>query len=275
MGPTDDVSSRPLPLPSRVGTSASAVTIPIKPLVDKMSKPAAFTKPSATVTPTLKSTGMTASSAKSTVLTTASTKTVSTSTMVPSTQQFKNVEKGEASSTTCSPKPDSLLSETVTTSIVTSSTPSQDTDSDPNVSSTTGLDTKKKVDINKDIKTIKKEFDSLTSFKEKKDIGEELFAPSATIIQQVKPKYNNKIEKKPQSSSKYNDIFSVNDVKKAKDKLIKDRGSLGKILKRDKMKVKQRFQTNDLKDFLAADNKPTIKKAVVPDKKTSRVQGES
>merc|ERR1711976_1145952 len=132
-------------------------------------------------------------------------------------------------------------------SIVTSSTLSQDTDSDPNVSSTWGLDTKKKVDINKDIKTIKKEFDSLTSFKEKKDIGEELFAPSATIIQQVKPKYNNKIEKKPQSSSKYNDIFSVNDVKKAKDK----------------MKVKQRFQTNDLKDFLAADNKPTIKKAVV------------
>merc|ERR1711894_42668 len=122
-------------------------------------------------------------------------------------------------------------------------------------------------DINKDIKTIKKEFDSLTSFKEKKDIGEELFAPSATIIQQVKPKYNNKIEKKPQSSSKYNDIFSVNDVKKAKDKLIKDRGSSGKDLKKDKMKVKQRFQTNDLKDFLAADNKPTIKKAVVPDKK--------
>merc|ERR1712087_703856 len=114
--------------------------------------------------------------------------------MVPTTQQFKNVEKGEASSTTCSPKPDSVLSETVTTS-VNSSTPSQDTDSDPNVSSTTGLDSKKKVDINKDIKTIKKEFDSLTSFKEKKEIGEELFAPTATIIQQVKPKYN-KIEKK-------------------------------------------------------------------------------
>merc|ERR1739838_507751 len=77
---------------------------------------------------------------------------------------------------------------------------------------------KKKVDINKDIKTIKKEFDSLTSFKEKKDIGEELFAPSATIIQQVKPKYNNKIEKKPQSSSKYNDTFQLGFLKKAKDK---------------------------------------------------------
>merc|ERR1712045_1088017 len=263
-----DDASRPLPLPSRAGTSASAVTIPIKPLVDKMSKPAAFTKPSATVTPTLKSTGMTASSTKPTVLTTTSTKTVSTSTMVPTTQQFKNVEKGEASSTTCSPKPDSVLSETVTTS-VNSSTPSQDTDSDPNVSSTTGLDSKKKVDINKDIKTIKKEFDSLTSFKEKKEVGEELFAPSATIIQQIKPKYNNKIERKPQSSSKYNDTFQLGFLKKAKDKTkdIKDRVSSGKDMKKDKMKVKQRFQTNDLKDFLAADNKPTIKKAVVSDKK--------
>ena len=175
------------------------------------------------------------------------------------------MEKGEASSTTCSPKPDSVLSETVTTS-VNSSTPSQDTDSDPNVSSTTGLDSKKKVDINKDIKTIKKEFDSLTSFKEKKEVGEELFAPSATIIQQIKPKYN-KIEKKPQSSSKYNDIFSMNDVKKSKDKLVKDRASSGKDAKKDKMKVKQRFQTNDLKDFLAADSKQTIKRAVVTDKK--------
>merc|ERR1712083_1174711 len=101
-------------------------------------------------------------------------------------------EKGEASSTTCSPKPDSVLSETVTTS-VNSSTPSQDTDSDPNVSSTTGLDSKKKVDINKDIKTIKKEFDSLTSFKEKKDLVEEsLFTPTATIMQAVKPKYEKK-----------------------------------------------------------------------------------
>merc|ERR1712073_239418 len=108
----------------KAGTSATPGTVPIKPLVDKLSKPAAFTKPSATVTPTLKSTGLTASSVKPTVLTTTSTKTVSTSTMVPTTQQFKNVEKGEASSTTCSPKPDSVLSETVTTS-VNSSTPSQ------------------------------------------------------------------------------------------------------------------------------------------------------
>ena len=254
----DEPSTRPLPLPSKAGTSASAVTIPIKPLVDKMSKPAAFTKPSATVTPTLKSTGLTASSVKPTVFTTTSTKTVSTSTMVPSTQQFKNVEKGEASSTTCSPKPDSGMTETT---VVTSSTPSQDTDSDPNVSSTTGLESKKKVDINnKDIKTFKKEFDSLTSLKEKKEIGEELFAPTATIIQQVKPKYNNKIEKKTSISSRY-DIFNpINDVKK-KDKLNKDK-ILSSKEKKDKLKVKQRFQTNDLKDFLAADNKSTIKKTI-------------
>merc|ERR1712113_1274838 len=48
-------------------------------------------------------------------------------------------------------------------------------------------------DINRDIKTIKKEFDSLTSFKEKKDLVEEsLFTPTATIIQAVKPKYDKK-----------------------------------------------------------------------------------
>merc|ERR1712083_1029539 len=136
----------------------------------------------------------------------------------------KNVEKGEASSTTSSPKPDSLPQALVEalTPTVTSSTPSQDTDSDPNVSSTTGLDSKKKLDINKDIKTIKKEFDSLTSFKEKKELGEELFAPTATIIQQVKPKLN-KIEKRPPISSKF-DIFGspFNDLR-TKDKIAKDK----------------------------------------------------
>merc|ERR1712062_405624 len=54
---------------------------------------------------------------------------------------------------------------------------------------------------------------------------------------------------------------------KSKDKLVKDRASSGKDAKKDKMKVKQRFQTNDLKDFLAADSKQTIKRAVVTDKK--------
>ena len=257
----DDTSSRPLPLPSKAGTSATAMTVPIKPLVDKMSKPAAFTKPSATVTPTLKSTGVTSSSAKSTVFTTAATKSVSTSTIVPSNLQFKNVEKGEASSTTCSPKPDSIMETSVTSSTLSS----QDTDSDPNVSSTTGLDTKKKLDLNKDIKTIKKEFDSLTSFKEKKELGEELFAPTATIIQQIKPKLN-KIEKRPPISSKF-DIFGspFNDLRK--DKPAKDK--IASKDKKDKLKAKQRFQTNDLKDFLAADNKSTVKKTIrtSPEKK--------
>merc|ERR1712115_482724 len=107
-------SSRPLPLPSKVGTPATSGTNPIKPLVDKLSKPAAFTKPSATVTPTLKSTGLTAStSVRSNVFTTTSTKTVSTCTMAPGTLPHPHigVEKGEASSTTCSPKPDSALTE--------------------------------------------------------------------------------------------------------------------------------------------------------------------
>merc|ERR1712141_238656 len=125
---------------------------------------------------------------------------------------------------------------------VTSSLSSQDTDSDPNVTSTTGTESKKKVD--KDIKTIKKEFDSLTSFKDKKEMREELFAPTATIIQQVKPKYD-KIEKKPNSSSKF-DLF---DVKKAKEKLHKDK-LLSSKEKKDKLKVKQK---NDLKGFLTAE----------------------
>merc|ERR1712098_741675 len=137
---------------------------------------------------------------------------------------------------------------------------------DPNVSSTTGLDSKKKLDINKDIKTIKKELDSLTSFKDKKELGEELFAPTATIIQQVKPKLN-KIEKRPSISSKF-DIFGspFNDLR-TKDKIAKDK--LASKDKKDKLKAKQRFQTNDLKDFLAADNKSTVKKTIrtSPEKK--------
>merc|ERR1712233_53214 len=170
---TLDESSRPLPLPYRAGTPATMGSNPIKPLVDKLSKPAAFTKPSATVTPTLKSTGLTASTVRPIVFTTTSTKTVSTCTMAPSTHPHPlhtNVEKGEASSTTCSPKPDSALPEVSSTTAL---VPPQETDSDPNVTSTTGIESKKKLDINRDIKTIKKEFDSLTSFKEKKDLVEE------------------------------------------------------------------------------------------------------
>jgi len=244
----DDSSSRPLPLPSKVGTPATSGTIPIKPLVDKLSKPAAFTKPSATVTPTLKSTGLTASTVRPIVFTTTSTKTVSTCTMAPSTHPHPlhtSVEKGEASSTTCSPKPDSALSEVSSTTAL---VPPQETDSDPNVTSTTGIESKKKLDINRDIKTIKKEFDSLTSFKEKKDLVEEsLFTPTATIIQAVKPKYDKK-DKRTSSSSRLDIFNTIKDVKRAKDNLHKEKIKSNKE-KKDKMKVKQK---EDLKDFLQA-----------------------
>ena len=243
---TLDESSRPLPLPYRAGTPATMGSNPIKPLVDKLSKPAAFTKPSATVTPTLKSTGLTAStSVRSNVFTTTSTKTVSTCTMAPGniSQPHIGVEKGEASSTTCSPKPDSVLTEV--TSSPTLQPPPQETDSDPNVTSTTGTEQKKKQEANRDIRTMKKELDSLTSLKEKRDLGEELlFAPSATIMQ-AKTKYE-KSEKKKPSSSSAQDILK--DVKRAKESLHKDKIKSNRE-KKDKMKVKQK---NDLKDFLSA-----------------------
>merc|ERR1711953_1053631 len=243
---TLDESSRPLPLPYRAGTPATMGSNPIKPLVDKLSKPAAFTKPSATVTPTLKSTGFTAStSVRSNVFTTTSTKTVSTCTMAPGNLSHPHigVEKGEASSTTCSPKPDSALTEV--SSSPTIQAPPQETDSDPNVTSTTGTEQKKKLEANRDIKTMKKELDSLTSLKEKRDLGEELlFAPSATIMQ-AKTKYD-KSEKKKSNSGSAHDILK--DVKRAKESLQKDKIKSNRE-KKDKMKVKQK---NDLKDFLSA-----------------------
>merc|ERR1712060_536796 len=172
--------------------------------------------------------------------------TVSTCTMAPSTHPLHtNVEKGEASSTTCSPKPDSVLSEVSSTTAL---VPPQETDSDPNVTSTTGIESKKKLDINRDIKTIKKEFDSLTSFKEKKDLVEEsLFTPTATIIQAVKPKYDKK-DKRTSSSSRLDIFNTIKDVKRAKDNLHKEKIKSNKE-KKDKMKVKQK---EDLKDFLQA-----------------------
>merc|ERR1712061_969750 len=148
------------------------------------------------------------------------------------------VEKGEASSTTCSPKPDSALTEV--SSSPTIQAPPQETDSDPNVTSTTGTEQKKKLEANRDIRTMKKELDSLTSLKEKRDLGEELlFAPSATIMQ-AKTKYD-KSEKKKSNSIPAHDILK--DVKRAKDKIKSNRE------KKDKMKV---IQKNDLKDFLSA-----------------------
>ena len=86
--------------------------------------------------------------------------------MAPGTHAHPHVgvKKGEASSTMCSPKPDSALSE-VSSSLA--ALPIQETDSDPNVTSTTGTDHKKKQEANRDICTMKKELDSLTSLKDK------------------------------------------------------------------------------------------------------------
>ena len=250
-------SSRPLPLPYRAGTPATMGTNPIKPLADKLSKPAAFTKPSATVTPTLKSTGLTAStSVRSNVFTTTSTKTVSTCTMAPGSHI--GVEKGEASSTTCSPKPSEVAE--VSSSLVTA-TLLQETDSDPNVTSTTGTEHKKKQEANRDIRTMKKELDSLSHLKEKRDMGEELlFAPSATIMQS-KSKYDKKDKK---STSSTHDILK--DVQRAKEILHKDKIKSNRE-KKDKMKVKQ---NNDLKDFLSAT--ATIRKEAKREKEEKREQ---
>ena len=254
-------SSRPLPLPYRAGQGATMGTNPIKPLVDKLSKPAAFTKPSATVTPTLKSTGLTAStSVRSNVFTTTSTKTVSTCTMAPGSLSHPHigVEKGEASSTTCSPKPDSAAAE-VSSSLP--AAPPVETDSDPNVTSTTGTEHRKKQEANRDIRTMKKELDSLSSLKEKRDLGEELlFAPSATIMQ-AKSRHDKK-EKK--SSTSTHDILK--DVKRAKESLHKDKVKSNRE-KKDKMKVKQK---NDLKDFLSAT--ATIRKEAKREKEEKREQ---
>merc|ERR1712243_24633 len=96
----------------------------------------------------------------------------------------------------------------------------------------------------------KKELDSLTNLKEKRDMGEDLlFTPSATIMQ-AKAKYDKK-DKKPPSSTQ--DILK--DVKRAKESLHKDKIKSNRE-KKDKMKVKQK---NDLKDFLSAT--ATIRKA--------------
>ena len=266
------LASRPLPLPNKAGTAATSATVPIKPLIDKLGKPAAFTKPSATVTPTLKSTGMTASTVRPSLSTTSSTKTVSTCSMVPTTKlnNVPAVEKGEASSTTCSPKLDTS-NPTAPSEIVVATV--QETDSDPNVTSTTkepSVEAKKKLDtpIAKDpIKVIKKEIDVL-SFREKKEIKEELlFAP--TLIQ-TKPK----LEK---LSKKFDIIDTIGkDGKKSKDSsytsLHKDKLKSSKDSQKHKQKLKHK---NDLKDFLSAT--ATIRKessAKKEEKKTPPVDKE-
>ena len=273
------LTGRPLPLPNKAGTAATSATVPIKPLVDRLGKPAAFTKPSATVTPTLKSTGMTASTARSTLSTVGSTKTISTCTMAPSAKTptqviIPCVEKGEASSTTCSPKLDSTNPGNQTESISTV----QETDSDPNVTSTTkdpSIEAKKKLDtaISRDpIKSIKKEIESL-SFREKRDIKEELlFAP--TLIQ-TKPKID-KLNKK------FDILDTISkDVKKSKDGLLfnKDKLKSSKDSQKHKQKLKHK---NELKDFLTATatirketSKKEEKKPVSVDKEESKKPDET
>ena len=94
------------PLPSVIGTSTT--TTPIKPLVDvSKARAVAVTKPSATVTPTFKNSTSTTSAASvvrrpGLSTTTTVTKTVPTTAAGQPVPQ--GVEKGEASSTTSSPK---------------------------------------------------------------------------------------------------------------------------------------------------------------------------
>merc|ERR1711997_1223475 len=108
---------------------------------------------------------------------------------------------------------------------------------------------------------MKKELDSLSSLKEKRDLGEELlFAPSATIMG-AKSRHDKK-EKK--SSTSTHDILK--DVKRAKESLHKDKVKSNRE-KKDKMKVKQK---NDLKDFLSAT--ATIRKEAKREKEEKREQ---
>jgi hypothetical protein len=115
VGQVKPVSSnhRSAPLPSVVG--ASTTTTPIKPLVDGKVRPLVSNKPSATVTPTFKTVNQSGSvvvsgSRKSASLsTTVATKTSCSATTAASTSAALAVEKGEASSTTSSPKTELVL----------------------------------------------------------------------------------------------------------------------------------------------------------------------
>merc|ERR1712014_364381 len=137
------------------------------------------------------------------------TKTVSTCTMAPGNLSHPHigVEKGEASSTTCSPKPDSALTEV--SSSPTIQAPPQETDSDPNVTSTTGTEQKKKPnsipahDILKDVKRAK---DKIKSNREKKDKMKvkqkndlkDFLSATATIRKEAKKEESKKEEKRDQ-----------------------------------------------------------------------------
>jgi len=173
--------------------------------------------------------------------------------VVPSTNQqpltqisVPAVEKGEASSTTCSPKLDSAPGLHSKLEIATV----EETDSDPNVTSTTkdiGVEKKKQELLtSKDpIKMMRKDLDSL-SYRDKKEIKEELFAP--TLIQST-----------PKLLKKQLDPTEL----MSRDKRSKDTPtSKDKQKLKDKHKHKMKHD-NDLKDLFSATatiRKETVKK---------------
>ena len=264
--PLPHKTGAPLPLPHKAGAAATTATVPIKPLVDKLAKTAAFTKPSAIVTPTLKSSALTSVRSSSV----SSTKTVPTCTVVPSTNQqplaqicvSPAVEKGEASSTTCSPKLDTPAGGGGSAHTKLEISTVEETDSDPNVTSTTkdlGVDKKLKhelVNPKDPIKIGRKDLDSL-SYKDKKDIKEELFAPSI-------------LHSTPKLSKKYDpaDIIKRDSSKKFKESSShsKDKQKLKESLKH-KHKMKH---NNDLKDLFSAT--ATIRKDPKKEEKKEEVK---
>merc|ERR1712200_375627 len=151
---------------------------------------------------------------------------------------------GEASSTTCSPKLDSAPGVHSKLEISTV----EETDSDPNVTSTTkdiGVEKKKQELLtSKDpIKMMRKDLDSL-SYRDKKEIKEELFAP--TLIQSTP-----KLLKKQLDTS---ELMS-------RDKRSKDTPTWEDKQKlKDKHKHKMKHD-NDLKDLFSAT--ATIRKETV------------
>jgi hypothetical protein len=262
-------SHRTAPLPSVVG--ASTTTTPIKPLVDGKVRPMVSNKPSATVIPTFKSINQTSSvqansgSRKSMSLsTTVSTKTSCSATAAATTSAA--VEKGEASSTTSSPKTELVLSCGKVVPNKTSVSPVSSShlevvlsstifpplgEEDGGVSSTT-----KELDLksnNRDpLKTIKKEvldpFSLVTNAKEVKLLEKpELFAP---LLIHKQPKDKKFKENKKQESS----IVSVskessNKHSSSSSSKDKDRKTSHRDLQK---KLKEKMKDRELKNFLSA-----------------------
>ena len=262
-------SHRTAPLPSVVG--ASTTTTPIKPLVDGKVRPMVSNKPSATVTPTFKSINQTSSvqansgSRKSTSLsTTVSTKTSCSATAAATTSAA--VEKGEASSTTSSPKTELVLScgKVVTNKTAISPVSSSHVEvvvsstifpphgeEDGGVSSTT-----KELDLkssNRDpLKTLKKEvldpFSLVTNAKEVKLLEKsELFAP-LLIHKQPKDK-KLKENKKQESSSVSVSKESSNKHSSSSSSKDKDRKTSHRDMQK---KLKEKMKDRELKNFLSA-----------------------